>query len=88
MKKAVSPDTGQIYTIELPAPEDDRQAILELEYPDEGLRVVKATERLAEKFQLSDEDKRAKNSSNLNVFRYDVVNASLRPRCEMSVGPI
>lgn len=72
-KKAVNPDTGQYYMIELPAPEDVRQAILELEYPAEGIRVVNATERLAEKFQLSDEQKGAKNSSNLNVFLYDVV---------------
>ena len=73
MKKTVNPDTGQHYTIELPAPEDVRQAILELEYPSDGLRVVNATEKLAEKFQLSGEQKGAKNSSDLNVFRYDVV---------------
>ena len=73
MKKAVNPDTGQHYMIELPAPEVVRQAILELEYPAEGLRVVHATEKLAEKFQLSNEQKGAKNSSDLNVFRYDVV---------------
>lgn len=73
MKKAVNPDTGQYYMIELPAPEKVRQAILELEYPAEGIRVVAATEKLAEKFQLSNEQKGAKNSSNLNVFRYDVV---------------
>ena len=73
MKKAVNPDTGQYYQIELPAPEKVRQAILELEYPAEGIRVVTATEKLAEKFQLSDEQKGAKNKSDLNVFRYDVV---------------
>ena len=73
MKKAVNPATGQSYPIELPAPEDVRQAILELKCPDEGIRVVTATEKLAEKFQLSDEQKHAKNRSDLNVFRYDVV---------------
>ena len=73
MKKAVNPDTGQTYTIELPAPEDVRQAILELEYPPEGLRIIHATERLAEQFQLSDAQKGAKNRSELNVFRYEVV---------------
>ena len=78
MKKAVNPDTGQYYMIELPAPEVVRQAILELEYPVDGLRVVTATENLAEKFQLSDEQKGAKNSSNLNVFRYDVVAPQLK----------
>ena len=73
MKKAFNPDTGEYYLIDLPASEVVRQAILELEYPAEGLRVVHATEKLAEKFQLSDEQKHAKNSSGLNVFRYDVV---------------
>ena len=32
-KKAVNPDTGREYEMELPAPEVIRQAILELEYP-------------------------------------------------------
>lgn len=70
---AVNPDTGQHYMIELPAPEVVRQVILELEYPSDGIRVVTATERLAEQFQLSDEQKHAKNKSDLNLFRYDVV---------------
>ena len=73
MKKAFNPDTGQDYPIKLPAPEVVRQAILELKYPDDGLRIVHATERLAEKFQLSDEQKHVKNRSDLNVFRYDMV---------------
>ena len=72
-KIAVNPDTGRYYLIDLPAPEVVREAILELEYPSDGLRVVTATERLAEKFQLSDEQERVKNRSDLNVFRYDVV---------------
>ena len=72
-KTAVNPDTGQHYLIEMPAPEPVRQAILELEYPPDGIRVIDATGILAEKFQLSDEQKGAKNRNNLNVFRYDVV---------------
>ena len=73
MKQAINRDTGQHYLIEMPGPEPVRQAILELEYPDDGFRVVVATEALAEKFQLSDEQKHAKNRSDLNVFRYDLV---------------
>ena len=73
MKKAINRDTGQHYLIEMPGPEPVRQAILALDFPDDGIRVVVATEALAEKFQLSDEQKRAKNRSGLNVFRYDVV---------------
>ena len=72
-KRAVNTDTGQQYLIQMPGPESVRQAILELEYPQDGIRVVVATQKLAEKFQLSDEQKHAKNRSNLNVFRYDVV---------------
>ena len=72
-RTAVNPDTGQHYIIMPPEPEEIRQAILELDFPPDGIRVVHATERLAEKLQISDEDKRAKNSSDLNFFRYDVV---------------
>ena len=77
-KTAVNPNTGQHYLIEMPGPEPVRQAILDLEFPNEGIRVVAATQRLANKFQLSDEQKDAKNRSNLNVFRYDVVAPQFR----------
>ena len=70
---AINPDTGKDYEINLPASEVVREAILALEFPPEGIRVVHATERLAEQFELSDEQKHAKNRSGLNVFRYDVV---------------
>ena len=73
VKKAVNSDTDHEYEIELPAPEIVRQSILELDYPDDGIRVVVATEALARKFQLSNDQKSAKNRNNLNVFRYDVV---------------
>ena len=72
-RTAVNPDTGQHYIIMPPEPEEIRQAILELDFPPDGIRVVHAIERLAEKLQISDEDKRAKNRSDLNFFRYDVV---------------
>ena len=72
-KIAVNLDTRQSYLLTMPGPEPVREAILELEYPPDGITVVVAIQRLAEKFQLSDEQKHAKNMSNLNVFRYDVV---------------
>ena len=62
-KKTVNPYTGQIELIEMPAPEVVTEAIFELEYSPDGIRVVDATETLAEKFQLSDKQKRAKNRS-------------------------
>ena len=77
-KKTVNPYTGQIEFIEMPASEVVRKAIFELEYPPDGIRVVDATETLAEKFQLSDKQKRAKNRSDLNVFRYDVIAPQFR----------
>ena len=77
-KVAVNPDTGQSYLIDLPGPEVVRQAILELEYPSDGIRVVNATEKLAEKFNLSEHQKHAKNRNDLNVFRYDVVAPQFR----------
>ena len=73
MKQAFNPDTGQHYLIEMPGPEPVRQAILELEYPPDGISVKDASVILAERFELSDEQKSARNSSSLNVFRYDVV---------------
>ena len=72
-KKAVNPDTGQHYLIEMPAPETVRQAILALDFPSDGISVKDASVILAERFELSDKQKRAKNRGNLNVFRYDVV---------------
>lgn len=77
-KTAINPNTDQHYLIEMPGPEPVRQAILDLEFPKEGIRVVVATQRLADKFQLSNEQKNAKNRSNLNVFRYDVVAPQFR----------
>ena len=77
-KIAINPDTGQSYSVEMPGPEPVRRAILELEYPQDGIRVVVATQRLAEEFELSDGQRYANNRSNLNVFRYDVVAPQFR----------
>ena len=73
MKKAFNPDTGQHYLIEMPGPEPVRQAILALDFPSDGISVKDASVILAERFELSDDQKCAKNRGNLNVFRYDVV---------------
>ena len=80
-KKARNPDTGQEYEVKLPAPEVVRKAILELDYPPDGIRVIEATGILSERFHLSDEQKNAKNKRGeryLNVFRYDVVAPAFR----------
>lgn len=77
-QNAINPNTRQEYQIEFPARKLVRQTILELDYPDEGLRVRDAVNTLAEKFELSDEQKNAVNNSNLNVFRYNVVAPQFR----------
>ena len=73
MKKAFNRDTGQYELIGMPGPTPIRQAILELEYPPDGIRVVVATQKLAKRFELSNEQQHAQNKSGLSVFRYDVV---------------
>ena len=76
IKKVQNPITEEEYEIELPAHEVVRKAILELDYPPDGIRIIEATNILSEKFQLSDEQRNAKSKRGeryLDVFRYDVV---------------
>ncbi len=80
IKKAIDP-TGEEYEIELPAPERVERAILALDFPPDGIRTIGATDTLAEKFGLSEEQKYAKNKSgdrNLDVFRYDIVAPTIK----------
>ena len=75
-KKAHNPITEEEYEIKLPSHDVVRKAILELDYPRDGIRIIDATRALSKKFQLSDEQKRAKRRRGeryLDVFRYDVV---------------
>ena len=68
IKKAFNKNTGQEYDIELPSRHDTKNALLELEYPDEGLGTVDIERLLVEKFSLIDEQKNAKNRHNQRVF--------------------
>ena len=77
-QNAVNPNTNQEYQIEFPAREIVRQAILDLEYPSDGITVKDATEILIEKFELPDEQKNVENRSKLNVFRYNVIAPQFR----------
>ena len=75
-RKAHNPITEEEYEIKLPSHDVIRKAILELDYPRDGIRIIDATRALSERFHLSDEQKNAKNKRGeryLNVFRYDVV---------------
>lgn len=77
-KMAVDPTTGQKYLIELPASEAVKQEILKLDYPTHGITKKQATEKLAEKFKLSDEQKAAQTKRGkryLGLFHYEVVGA-------------
>lgn len=64
---------GQAYEIKLPAPEEVKKAILELEFPPEGITVGEAAVTLADIFQLSGEQREARNRAGYKTFRYDVV---------------
>ncbi len=72
-KTAFDPATGQEYQIKLPAPEEVKTAILDLEFPHEGMTVGEAAVTLADTFQLSREQRDAKNRAGYKTFRYDVV---------------
>ena len=61
-----------------PAPEQVRDAILELEFPPKGIRVKDAAVILADRFQLSDEQRNAEDRHGLNVFRYATVAPAFR----------
>ena len=72
-KTAFDSSTGQAYEIKLPAPEEVKKAILELEFPPEGITVGEAAVTLADIFQLSGEQREARNREGYKTFRYDVV---------------
>ena len=72
-KTAFDPSTGEKYGVEMPAPEEVSKGILELEFPPEGIRVKDAVAQLADKFRLTDEQRRAKNSSGFTVFYHVIV---------------
>ena len=60
-QNAINPNTNQEYQIEFLAREAVRQAILDLEYPSDGITVKVATDKLIEEFDLPDEQKNAVN---------------------------
>jgi restriction endonuclease Mrr len=75
-KMAVDSTTGKKYPIELPASEVVKQEILKLDYPFHGITIKEATEKLAEKFGLSDEERKAQTKRGkryLGLFHYEVV---------------
>ena len=70
------PTTKEKRIMELPDSETVKQAILKLDFPTDGITIKEATEKLAEKFNLSDEQKAAKTKRGeryLGFFHYEVV---------------
>ena len=75
-RMAVDPTTGEKYEIELPTSDAVKQEILKLDYPIHGITIKEATEKLAEKSGLSDEQREAKTKRGqryLSFFYYEVV---------------
>ena len=72
-KRAFDQATGQEYEVELPSVQEVKNALLQLRYPSEGLRVVDIEEMFAEQFSLSTEQKNAKNRHNQRVFYLQVL---------------
>ena len=75
-KMVRDPTTGQQYRMELPGSEAVKQAILKLDYPPDGIKMMEATRKLEEKFKLSDKQKAAKTKRGkryLSFFHYEVV---------------
>lgn len=83
-KIAWNSNTGQEYEVELPALEEVKKAIPEIEFPSHGLMNREVAAELAKKFQLSDEQKDAKpkptlkSTGNTFIFRDRIVLPTLR----------
>ena len=77
-RTAFDPETEQEYEIEMPAPEEVGNAILELEFPPEGIRMKDAVDPLAENLRLTDGQRRAEISSGLTVFHYRIVHPAFQ----------
>lgn len=72
IRTAWDPVTGKEYAIVMPAREEIRQTLLDMEFPPEGIRIKDAMKMLAAQFSLSDEQKNAKNKHKQRVF-YELV---------------
>ena len=72
-KKAWNLDTDQEYEIELPALHVVEGAILELDYQPNGLMNREVAAEVAQKLQLSDEQKNAKDRSQVNMGSNDTI---------------
>ena len=72
-RMAVDSTTGEKYEIELPTSEVVKQDILKLDYPIHGITIKEATEKLVEKFGLSDEQKAAKQREVSDIWAFFIM---------------
>lgn len=78
IRSAYIPETGEKYQILVPALEEIRKAVLEIEFPPNGMTIAEATEKLTVIFNLSEEQINAKILSNgyyIDQFYYLVAQA-------------
>ena len=87
-KKAWNLDTDQEYEIVLPARQVMEEALLQFDYPPDGLHKKQVAEVLAERFSLSDEQRNAKYKNGNRVFNVQLglVFARLVKSGEMRFG--
>ena len=74
-RTTINVDTGIEYQIEMPALKVIRQAILDFPRSPDGMKVNDTVERLAEKFELSEEQKNAVSPAGTKIFYSMVANA-------------
>ena len=67
------PVTGERYQIEFPAPQEVREAILELARSSSGIKVAETTRKLEERFELSHEQREATTKGGSSFFSHKIV---------------
>ncbi len=73
VRKVCDPVTKQVYEIQLPAYDEIKRAVPQIDFPPEGFRYREVAEILAKKFQLSDEQTNAKYKSQVETNSTETV---------------
>ena len=97
LRIAINTDTGQEYEIEIPATHVVKKALLDFDYPAQGIQIKDAADALAEQFALTDEQINAKNRAGNRIFLLHVGIAAnalvksgkfLRPKYGWIINPM
>ena len=73
VRKVCDPVTKQVYEIQLPADAEIKRAVPQIDFPPEGFGYREVATKLAEKFQLSDEQVNAKYKSQVETNSTETV---------------